>query len=200
MEEQWRDIIIEKNGILYDYTGLYQVSNLGRVRSLGNDKTRKEKILKPGINNKGYQYVNLYKNGKGKLFSVHRLVATMFIPNPENLTVVNHKDENKLNNCVDNLEWVTMKYNISYGTRSERASEKMKGQKRSEEAKQKMSKTHKKVRVICLETKQVFDSIKEAEQCIGKGNISQHLKGRAKSAGKHPVTGQPLHWQYYCED
>ena len=112
MEEQWKDIIIEKNGVTYDYTGLYQVSNLGRVRSLGNDKTRKERILKPKINNKGYLQVILCKNGKVKTFLVHRLVATAFIPNPDNLPVVNHRDENPLNNCVDNLEWCTQKYNV----------------------------------------------------------------------------------------
>ena len=93
--EEWRDII--------EYEGLYQISNKGRVKSLGNNKNRKEKILslKP-IN--GYMRVFLYKNGKPKPYSVHRLVAIAFIPNPNNYPEVNHIDEDKTNNIVENLE------------------------------------------------------------------------------------------------
>lgn len=93
----------------------YEVSNLGRVRSLGIDIYHKGKILKP-INKHGYLSVGLCKEGcKPKHFQVHRLVATAFIPNPNNLPFINHKDENPLNNCVDNLEWCTPKYNVNYG-------------------------------------------------------------------------------------
>ena len=92
--------------------GLYQVSNLGRVKSLGNSKTRKEKILKPEIRT-GYYSVNLCKSGKRKKHRVHRLVAQAFIENPKNLPVINHIDENKLNNCVENLEWCTHEYNMN---------------------------------------------------------------------------------------
>ena len=67
--------------------------------------------------------VGLYKNGKAQLFLVHRLVAQSFIPNPNRLSEINHKDENPLNNCVENLEWCTHKYNVNYGTRNKRASE-----------------------------------------------------------------------------
>ena len=102
MEEIWKDI--------EGYEGLYQVSNLGRVKSL-----RRNIILRQGITRNGYEIVNLYKN-KSKYFLIHRLVANVFIPNPNNYPIVNHKDENKLNNCVDNLEWCTQKYNINYGT------------------------------------------------------------------------------------
>ena len=105
MEEQWLDII--------GYEG-YQVSNLGRVKSLGNYKTRKEKILKQCIDKDGYLQVQLCKNGKIKTFKVHRLVAQAFIPNPDNLPQVNHKDENKENNIVSNLEWCTQQYNSEY--------------------------------------------------------------------------------------
>ena len=200
MEEIWKDIIIEKNGVVYDYTGLYQVSNLGRVRSLdridGNGHTLRGRILKLRIDNKGYQYVGLYKNGKRVRFSIHRLVATAFVPNPDNLPVVNHKDENPSNNVCTNLEWCTQKENLNYGTCQERRSEKMKGKPMSEEKKQKLIEA-KKVKVICLETGQVFNSIKEAKQWIGKGDIVACLRGRQKSAGLHPETGQRLHWMYY---
>ena len=102
-----------------DYEGHYQVSNFGRVKSI---KFGKERILKPVTNSSGYLLVELYKNNIKKKYSVHRLVAEAFIPNPYNLPQVNHKDENKLNNNVDNLEWCTNEYNINYGTRTERYS------------------------------------------------------------------------------
>lgn len=101
------------------YEGLYMVSNWGRVKSI---KFGKERILKPVTNSSGYLLVGLYKNNIEKKYSVHRLVAEAFIPNPYNLPQVNHRDENKLNNNVDNLEWCTNEYNINYGTRTERYS------------------------------------------------------------------------------
>lgn len=112
-----------------EYEGLYQVSNLGRVKSLNYNKTGKEKILKPTTNKKGYQFVGLYKEGKTKNFLVHRLVAMAFIPTPmdTNATQVNHKDENPANNCVENLEWCTPKYNINYGTHNERIAKRRTG-------------------------------------------------------------------------
>ena len=102
------------------YEGLYEVSNLGNVRSVDrtvntalNHGTRivKGKIIKPILTNKGYFQVCLSKECKLKYASIHRLVAEAFIDNPENLPVVNHKDGNKLNNRVDNLEWCTYQYN-----------------------------------------------------------------------------------------
>lgn len=122
MEEVWKDIYFTENGIEYDYRGLYQVSNLGRVKSLNYNRTGKERILKAGKEKIGYLRVKLCKNGKRKQFSVNRLVAFMFITNddPINKTQVNHKDENKENNSVDNLEWATPKENSNHGTRNER--------------------------------------------------------------------------------
>lgn len=115
MEEIWKPI---KN-----YENLYSISNLGRVRSKdrqrlgvgGSIRNCKGKILKANPNQSGHLLVNLYdEEGKSKKALVHRLVAEAFISNPENLPCVNHIDENKLNNCVDNLEWCTITYNNTY--------------------------------------------------------------------------------------
>ena len=103
------------------YEGLYEVSNLGRVKSLNYNHTGKEKILKPKKHRDGYLQVQLWRDGKHKMFQVHRLVATAFIPNPEGFEQVNHRDEVKTNNCASNLEFCDCKYNNNYGTRNERA-------------------------------------------------------------------------------
>lgn len=111
--EHWRDI--------KGFEGLYQVSNLGQVKSLNYNRTGKEQVL-VGLKTKvGYPMVGLCKDGKVKLCLVHRLVAEAFIPNPDGLPCVNHKDECKTNNVVSNLEWCTRSYNNNYGTRTERA-------------------------------------------------------------------------------
>ena len=95
-----------------NYEGFYEVSNMGKVRSV----YRYRRILKPMISNAGYERVDLFKNKHRKQFSVHRLVAMTFINNPDQKPFVNHKDENKTNNSVDNLEWVTHVENCHYGT------------------------------------------------------------------------------------
>lgn len=151
--EEWRDI--------KGYEGIYQISNKGRVKSLGNNKTRKEKILRPG-KRKGYFYISLCKKGeKPKYFDIHRLVAQAFLPNPDNLPVVNHKDENKLNNNVENLEWCTYQYNNTYGTRNKK--------------------------IICVETNEIFNGSKDVINRMfdGKGHcstISKCCLGKRKSA------------------
>ena len=94
-----------------DYEGLYQVSTLGRVRSFQRGKVR---ILKPHTNEDGYLHLCLSKNCKAKDFSIHRLVAETFIPNPDNLPEVDHRDNNHTNNRVDNLRWTTRKENAEY--------------------------------------------------------------------------------------
>lgn len=101
-----------------DYEGLYEVSNLGRIRRNG-------KILKPCKNRGGYLLVELCKNGIRRTVLVHRLVSQSFIPNPQNLPQINHKDEDKTNNTVNNLEWCTREYNNNYGTRNKRIAEKI---------------------------------------------------------------------------
>ena len=102
------------------YKSLYDASNFGRVRSLKFGKIR---ILKQLKHNCGYLKVLLYKDGKGKRFFVHRLVAEAFIPNPDNLPQVNHINEIKTDNSAWNLEWCDVSYNNSYGTLPERQSQ-----------------------------------------------------------------------------
>ena len=111
MNEIWKSII--------GYEGLYEASNLGRIRSLKYDKVR---ILKPGKDECGYLRVVLYKGGKKNFCKVHRLVAEAFIPNPYNLPEINHRNEIKSDNFVENLEWCTHCYNVSYGTLPQRQS------------------------------------------------------------------------------
>ena len=118
-KEIWKDIP--------EYIGLYQVSNLGRVKSIKNCRNR---ILKNHRRVDGYYSVNLSKNNKVNCIRVHRLVAEAFLPNPNNYPIVNHKDERPSNNCVDNLEWCTPKYNINYGTCREKMSKTRTGNKR----------------------------------------------------------------------
>ena len=187
MEEEWRDI--------EGYEGLYQVSNLGRVKSLRNNHGQfREKILKPGKNKLGYLQVNLYKEGKIKRCLVHRLVAETFIPNVNNYTQVNHKDENKTNNCVSNLEWCNRKYNMNYGTRSKRASE-----KQSENHADFSGSKHPQARkVLCITTGKKFNCVKEAAEYyhINRVSISKCCKEKYRYAGKHPVTGEELVWKY----
>lgn len=123
-KEIWRDI--------EGYEGLYQVSNMGRVKSMPRKITRRLKgeitidgaILKPNKIGSGYEQVTLYNHGERFNFLVHRLVAEAFIPNPHNYPEVNHKDEVKTNNSVDNLEWCDTKYNINYGGGIEKRSSK----------------------------------------------------------------------------
>jgi hypothetical protein len=104
--EIWKDI--------EGYEGLYQVSNLGNVKSLYTNKNLS--YIKCG-RDREYLSVSLSKDKKLKIYYIHRLVAETFIDNPNNYPYVNHKDENKQNNCVNNLEWCSPKYNINYGTR-----------------------------------------------------------------------------------
>ena len=118
MKEVWREI--------KGYEGLYEVSNLGRIKSLNYRKTGKEWFLKPILSNNNYFHVNLYKNGKRKPFLIHRLVAEAFLDNPDNLPCINHKDEVKTNNSVDNLEFCSIQYNMTYNDLHLRRAEKCK--------------------------------------------------------------------------
>lgn len=120
--------MIDKNEIwkpVIGYEELYQVSNLGNVKSLNYKKTGKEKLLKFTLTHKGYLMASLTKDHKTKKLFVHRLVAKSFIPNPENKPFVNHINEIKTDNKSKNLEWCTHEYNVNYGSRNKRISETM---------------------------------------------------------------------------
>lgn len=166
--EEWRDI--------KGYEGLYQVSNFGRVRSLNRmdsiGRQRQGRILKPSSNEWGYPHVVLSKNGKHKTVRVHRLVAIAFLPNPDNLPEVNHKDENKYNNHVNNLEWCNHQYNNGYGTGPERRLKKI-DRAKYKKAIWRISETGERV---------LYESLKAAAEDISgdASNICLCLKGKLK--------------------
>ena len=186
--EIWKDI--------KGYEGLYQVSNLGRVKSLERDVFNyrgtlmhhmEEKILVQRIGKRGYAYVNLYLNGKYKSIQTHRLVALAFIPNPENKPQINHRDEVKTNNVVENLEWCTSFYNNHYGTRTERQKQNHKNVKLGNNPRAKA--------VFCEELNKTFDCAKRVEEELGisGSQICRACNGKQKTAGK-------LHWKYADEN
>lgn len=123
MDEQWRDVA--------GYDGYYQVSSCGRIKSVERYVQDRfgmkapyripEKILKPKRAHDGYLFVHLSKDGHAQPLRIHRLVAEAFIPNPNRLPTVNHKNEDKSDNRVENLEWCTPAYNNKYGTRTQRS-------------------------------------------------------------------------------
>ena len=186
--EEWKDI--------EGYEGIYQVSNLGRVKSLRDNFHRpREKILNPVNDKLGYNIVCLHKDGKHKNYKIHRLVAIHFIENPNNYPQVNHKDENKTNNTVDNLEWCTSEYNNNYGTRNKKAQKSLK-------EKYKNQKIHSCKKVRCINTGEIFNSMTEAAKWAGNSRcngIYRQIKGERKHCGKHPATGELLKWEYVEE-
>ena len=191
MKEEWRDI--------KGYEGRYQVSNLGRIKSLrDNNGNYRESFPLIFSDKSGYKRVNLYTRSRCKHFLVHRLVAMHFIDNPNNLPQVNHKDENKQNNCVENLEWCTPRYNICYGNRNKKVSNKLKVYKRTNSHSKHLKESHFRKCVICVTTGKKFNTIKEAAEYyyIDRHSISRCCRGIYKSAGKHPITGEKLVWRY----
>ena len=171
MEEIWRDI--------EGYEGLYQVSNLGRVKSLtriihhknNTLQPRYEKIMNAKNNQRGYLKIRLSKNSKRSSYYVHRLVALTFIPNDNNKRCVNHKDCNKLNNILDNLEWATDSENIIHAYNNN------------------LFKTQK--RVICIETNEIFNNLIDAYLKTGtnKSKICGCCNKKIEKAGGY-------HWEY----
>lgn len=170
MKEIWKDI--------KGYEGLYQVSNLGKVKSLSDKSNHKEDIiLKPIIDKYGYYRVHLYKNAKLKTKLIHRLVAETFIDNSKKLPCVNHIDENKLNNRTNNLEWCDNKYNNLYGKRLNKVSRALGKQ------------------VLCIETGQIYYSVMEAYRQTGVdfSSIAKNCKGVRTIAGGY-------HWKYISSE
>lgn len=143
----------------------YQVSNYGNVKSF---KHKKDGKLLKLIKQKNYLYVALSKNCKESRRLVHRLVAEAFIPNPDNLSEVNHKDENPMNNCVENLEWCTSKYNANYGTRNKRRAKP----------------------IQCVETGKIYWGAREMERQLGikHNSIAKAIRNGTRAGG--------YHWRY----
>ena len=184
-------IMIEVWKPVKDWENLYEVSNFGNVRSLHYKNPYK---MKPVLDNKGYLRVSFVKRNskKYKRFGVHRLVAEAFILNPDNLPQVNHKDENKQNNCVDNLEWCTGKYNCNYGKYKDKVRESRIGMKFSELHRRNLSTSHikkqgKPVYMFSSDEKLLaeFDCIVNASKQTGisVACISHCCNGRTKSSG-----------------
>lgn len=159
MEEIWKRI---------EWSPDYEISSYGRLKSYKRDKTN-GKLIKLTPRKTGYITVQIddIRTGKIKLTGVHRLVAEAFIPNPENKGDVNHIDENKSNNHVDNLEWMTRKENINYGTHNEQVSE------------------FRKKKIECIELNKIFDSLTQASKELGisGSNISRVCNGKRSQAG-----------------
>lgn len=170
MKEVFKDIT--------GYEGLYQISNLSNVKSKERIVIRengvrlsiKETILTPAVGNHGYKVVVLNKNGIRKQVLIHRLVAEAFIPNPNNYREVNHKDGNKLNNDVSNLEFCTYSENLKHAYKNN------------------LRKTKK---YICVETGKEYSSTIEIEKLTGisRQHITQCCKGTRKTTGGY-------HWKY----
>ena len=145
-----------------NYEGLYAVTPEGEVWSY-----KRKKFLKPRADRYGYLYIDLYKDNVMKTYKIHRLVAEAYLPNPENLPQINHRDENKTNNCLQNLEWCDCKYNNNYGTRNEKIS------------------NSKKIPILQYDLDGNF--IREWSSAIDvgrevRGGICQCLKGKTKTA------------------
>lgn len=167
MKEIWKDIP--------NYEGLYQASNLGNVRSLNYNHTKKIKLLKTRPDKRGYLAIELRKNGKRYCTRVHRLVAQVFLHNPDNLPQVNHKNERKTDNRIENLEFCTNDYNCHYGNHYKNVSKSL----------------QKKIKQYDLEGNFIkeWDSIKEASSAIKTTHIGAVCSKKRKTAGGYK-------WEY----
>lgn len=160
----WKDIDFLNNE--------YQVNKEGKIRSKDryhHNQRYPGKTLSPFTTKEGYERVIVSTNGKSHKYFVHQLVAKAFIPNPHNYTQVNHKDENKKNNCVENLEWCNRSYNMKYGTNRER----------SQITKIKLNRNNKrkKIKVTFPDNSiKIYNSIAETENKlkIPKGSVSRY--------------------------
>ena len=159
------------------YEGLYAITSCGKVWSY-----KSKKFLKPQKRKRkgGYLQVNLHKDGEQKTYTIHRLVQKAYLPNPSNLPQVNHKDENKENNALPNLEWCDQSYNSNYGSRNEKVGKAI-------------SKALS-IPVFCEELNRTFESGTAAarELNLNQSNIIQCCKGKRKTCGD-------FHWRYQEE-
>lgn len=170
--EKWKDIP--------GWTGKYQISSFGRIKSLHFNGGKKSKILKCTYDVRGYECVSFRVGGAGsrqKHFMVHRLVAKAFIPNPKYKPFVNHKDGDRKNNKVSNLEWVTREENEWH---------------KIYVLKNLSGTCIPPKKVICVETNKKYKSVSEAARAVGvsQGSISNALRGVTKTSAN-------LHWRYY---
>ena len=159
------------------YEGLYEISNLGRVKSVkryrsgvnGKPVLVNERIVRQHKNSCGYMLVGLSKSGVQKQYLVHRLVAEMFIPNPNNYLEINHIDENKTNNCSRNIEWCSRSYNKHYNKNALKAGTKLK----------------KAVLQYSLDGIYIteYDSVKQAIRQTGISHISECCNFKLSSSG-----------------
>ena len=176
-KEIWKDVV--------GYDGRYKVSNKGNVRSVARKdsigRKRGGRTLKSRDNGHGYLRLDLYKNGIRKSKRVHRLVAEAFIPNHNNYLEINHKDENKTNNHVENLEWCTREHNINHGTRTEKVR-----QKRS-----------KRVKGVNVETGEVI-TLNSTREAVNKGysygSVAAACRGVYNRGGGNLYRGH--RWSY----
>ena len=192
MEEEWRDIA--------GYAGKYQVSNLGNVKSLNYKRTGKEKILRPQGTRLGYLQIGLFKGGECKRYIVHRLVLSTFSPveNMDELQV-NHINEKKDDNRLENLEWCTCSYNNTYNDRHKRVGEKLRGRTLSEATKKKISGANSKPIVqIDASTNKVVNvwgsSYAAEREGFNPSNIIKCCKNKFNREGNNIYKGYK--WQY----
>lgn len=171
MGEIWRDIP--------GYAGKYLASSFGRIKALPNRSRNKSRILKLSLKKSGYLNVSLCKDGVVKTWRVHRLIAMAFLPNPENKPQINHKDGNKQNNRVDNLEWATSSENISHAY-------KRLGRKSSGGVARKV--------VRCVETNTKYRSTREAERRTGISHTTI-----VSCCRRHGHTAGGFHWEYVID-
>ena len=164
--EIWKDVV--------GYEGYYQVSNLGRVKSLNYRGSKKEKILATNLERTGYVRTHLCKEGQHKTIRIHRLVAEAFLPNPDNKGCIDHINTNRADNRVENLRWVTHEENCNNDLTR-------KNGKRNGVSK----------KVICVETNKIYNSIMEVERELGllHSDICKCCKGTRITVGG-------FHWEY----
>ena len=169
-KEEWKDI--------KGYEGKYQVSNLGRVRSIprsGKHCTRKEAKIMFLSDRKGYKAITLYKSGKRKTISVHKLVAEAFVPNTKSKPVINHVNGDRADNRAENLEWVTQSENVQHSF------DVLKNYNTDNKS------------VVCIETGEIFKSMTEASIQTG---ANRTRIGKCCANKPHCHTAGGYHWRY----